>query len=243
MYFGVDIEPYGDDYPGNFIQADLISPFEDTKNPETNLPFSGTIADIAWVSWPCEAYSSLSATHYGSKEEALKQNHRIPDAFREFLLENHAHYVIENVPGATRVGDLDANCRVNGLAFREPYDVTRHFETTFDIPDAYIQGNPDLAIDTRGDQSVTELAEAKDIPEAWSGNKQAVRSAIPWQYVWWVLGHCPALEIPIPKTQNRSVAEWGDGVGQYLRHPDDRLGGTDHGSDDELGDGPRGETI
>ncbi len=243
MYFGVDIEPYGDDYPGQFLQADLISPFtsQHRDSSETNLPFSGTIADVAWVSWPCTAYSSLSATHYGSKEAALEENPRIPDAFREWLLDNHAHYVLENVPRATAIGDLDANCRVNGLAFGEPYSMTRHFETTFDVPDAYIQGNPDLAIDTRGDQSVKELAEAKGVPDSWSGRKQDVRSAIPWQYVWWILGHCPAIEIPIPKTKNRSVAEWGDGVGHYLRYPSDRLGGTDHTADDELSSGPRGE--
>lgn len=245
MYFGVDIEPFGEEYPGQFIQADLI-PQTDAEGEydfEGTLPFTGTIADIAWVSWPCTAYSSLSATYYGSAEEALTQNERIPDEFREWLLQHHAHYVIENVPGATRVGDLDANCRVNGLAFGEPFGMTRHFETTFDVPDAYVKGRPELAIDTRGDQSVKELAESKGIPDSWSGKKQAVRSAIPWQYVWYILGHCPAIEIPVPKTKNRPITEWGEGVGHYLRYPEDRIGETDYNKRDRLDSGPRGTTV
>ena len=240
MYFGVDNQPYGDEYPGAFVQADLISAFEDDGPP--HLPFeSNAIADVAWVSWPCTAYSSLSATHYGSKEAALKANPRIPDGLREWLLDRHAHYVIENVPRATAVGDLDANCRVNGLAFGEPYDLTRHFETTFEVPDAYVAGDPAVAVDTREEQSIEELAAAKDLPAEWG--KQAVRSAIPWHYVWWILGHCPSIEIPIPETEQRSIDEWGDGVGEYLRFPDDRLGGTDVQGADELGEGTRGVDL
>jgi hypothetical protein len=79
------------------------------------------------------------------------------------------------------------------------------------------------------------------VPAEWG--KQAVRSAIPWQYVWWILGHCPSIEIPIPETEQRSIDEWGDGVGEYLRFPDDRLGGTDVQPDDALGEGTRGVDL
>lgn len=143
--------------------------------PDSLPALRGLTADVVWVSFPCTAYSSLSATHYGSKEAALEANPRITDEFRKFLLEIALHYVIENVPGATRVSDLDANCRVNGLAFGELYDLERHFEMTFDVPDAYLPGDAGITVDTRDDQSIAELAEAKDVP-TWG--KQGVRSAI-----------------------------------------------------------------
>lgn len=96
--------------------------------------------------------------------------------------------------------DLDANVRVNGLAF----DLERHFETTFPRPDAYLDGEPEVTIDTRGDQSVAELAEAKGVPKEWG--KQGVRSAIPWQYVYWVVHHCPAFPAPAPKPVEKPLS-------------------------------------
>jgi len=224
MYLGVDKTPYHDDYPGQFVQADLI-----TREP----PFTGVVADLIWVSFPCPAYSSLSATHYGSSAAALEANPRITDELRAWLLEHSAHYVLENVPGATRVGDLDANCRCNGLFFGEAFDLERHFETTFQVPDAYVDGDADVPVDTRADQSVQALAEAKGVPASWG--KQAVRSAIPWQYTWWVLSHCPSVPCPAPETAQRRLASFaGEGVGRYLRAPDGRLGGTDVDPGDEL---------
>lgn len=225
MYFGVDNQHYGTEYPGKFVQADLLGP----DGP----PFQGVVADLIWVSFPCTAYSSLSATHYGSREAALEANPRITDDLREWLLDHAAHYVIENVPGATRAGDLDANCRANGLFFGEDFDLERHFETTFEVPDAYVAGDASITVDTRGDQSVAELAAAKGVPKEWG--KQAVRSAVPWQFVWWILAHCPSIPIPAPKMEQRSLNEFsGDGIGRYLRFPDGRLGGTDVDAGDEL---------
>lgn len=225
MYFGVDNRPYGDEYPGQFVQADLLA--------DGGPPLDGVVADVIWVSWPCTAYSSLSATYYGSAEAALEENPRITDEFREWLLDHAAHYIIENVPGATKSGDLDANCRCNGLFFGEDFDLERHFETTFEVPDAYVDGDASVTVDTREDQSVAELAEAKGVPMEWG--KQAVRSAIPWQYVWWLLSHCPSVPCPVPRMEQRSLGEFsGEGVGRYLREPDGRLGGTDVEPGDEL---------
>jgi hypothetical protein len=66
MYFGADNQPYGDEYLGQFVQADLLA--------DGGPPLDGVIVDFIWVSWPCIAYSSLSATYYGSAEGALEQN-------------------------------------------------------------------------------------------------------------------------------------------------------------------------
>jgi hypothetical protein len=219
-FAGFDHEDYADSYPGEFYQRDLIPMpsvcdlAEDTTcsrgitashtvptsvvDDEHGLPTNyGLTADVVWVSWPCTAYSSLSPTHYGSREAALEACPRITDDVRERLLEIAPHYVIENVPGATRVGDLDANVRVNGLAFGKPFDLERHFETTFPVPDAYLSGEPEVPVDTRGDQSVQDLAEAKNVPASWG--KQGVRSAIPQEYVEWILHHCPSFPTPKPK--------------------------------------------
>ena len=224
MFFGVDVEPYGESYPGSFVQADLLS-----GEP----PFDDVVADLIWVSFPCQAYSSLSATYYGSADNALRENHRLNDGFREMLLESAAHYVIENVPGATRVGDLDANTRCNGLFFGEDFDFERHFETTFSVPEAYVSGTPSITIDTREDQSVKELAKAKGVPTTWP--KQAVRSAIPWQYTWWLLAHCPSIPCPTPKMEQQSLQTFSNGgVGTYQRDPKGRLGGTDVDDGDGL---------
>ncbi|MEZ3117850.1 hypothetical protein RYH80_18185 [Halobaculum sp. MBLA0147] len=221
----MDIEPYGDEYPGQFIQADLLA--------DGSPPFDGVVADLIWVSWPCTAYSSLSATHYGSAEAALEENPRITDAFREWLLDHAAHYVIENVPGATRHGDLDANCRCNGLFFGEPYDLERHFETTFEVPDAYVDGSASVTIDTRDDQSISNLAEAKGVPQSWG--KQSVREAVPQEFVGWLLGHCPSVPFPVPPLKQRPLTEFSeDGLGHHRRHPESRLGGTDVEPGDEL---------
>lgn len=232
-YAGFDIENYSDVYPGRFGQADLLddhdlreladrvdqpahpypsSPRTDLSQPDADVhprpTLTGLTGDVVWASFPCAAYSSLSPTYYGSREAALEANPRITDEFREFLLDIAPHYVIENVPRATKIGDLDANVRVNGLAFAPPdapaeekFDVTRHFETTFPCPDAYREPESDeeyITIGTRADddQSVAALAEAKGVP-AWG--KQSVRSAIPWQYVYWILHHCPSVPGPAPK--------------------------------------------
>lgn len=169
MYMGVDIEDYSEEYPGQFIQADLI-------NPEGR-PFNGVTADVIWVSWPCTAYASPSAIQYGSSEKALEENPRLTDEFREYLLSIGGHYIIENVPNASYHGDLDANVQLNGLGFGKNYDNTRVFETTFECPDVYEAGNAEATMNVDGDQSIKKLAKAKNVPSEWG--KSAVRSAMP----------------------------------------------------------------
>lgn len=201
-FVGFDIVDYSDTYPGRFKQVDLFdaSPKDLADACDRFGSYEKFKADVIWASFPCTAYSSLSPTHYGSQEAALEENPRITDEFREFLLEMAPHYVIENVPRATKIGDLKANVRVNGLAFGLPFDLERHFETTFKCPSAYVDADPEVVIDTRDDQSVRELAEAKGVPSDWG--KQSVRSAIPKEYVMWVLHHCPSIPSTMPKRKD-----------------------------------------
>lgn len=240
-FAGFDIEDYSDTYPGEFYQRDLLSDpdvrdlSQDTSCPTQGLggrrvppdavsdsfglpTLQGLTADVVWVSFPCIAYSSLTPCNYNEADDpqqaALEDNPRITDEFRDFLTDIAPHYVIENVPRATQLGDLDANVRVNGLAFKGPdadpeekFDVTRHFETTFPVPDAYRDPLPEeecVTIDTREDQSVSSLANAKDVPETWG--RQGVHSAIPSEYVAWILHHCPSVPSPAPQRVEQLLA-------------------------------------
>lgn len=193
-YVGVDIEDRSDTYPGAFIQADASQPPLDVD------------ADLVWASPPCTAYSDISPTAYGSRDAAMNANPTIPELrVREIARELGAEYVIENVPGASRVGHLRDPTRVNGLAFGKPYDLTRHFETSFPVPDAVENGTPTVTVSTRDhdDQSARPLAEAKGVPASWG--KQGVRSAIPTEYVFWLLSHCPTVDAPRPHRDQKTL--------------------------------------
>jgi len=194
-HVGVDIEDYSDSYPGEFLRGDASE-------------FVGGGFDVVWCSPPCTAYSELSPTAYGSREAALKACPTIPElCVREIAQNAGAEYVIENVRGASWVGHLHDAARVNGLAFGKQYDLERHFETSFPCPDAHEAGEPTVTIQTRStsSQSVAELAAAKDIPSSWG--KQGVRSAIPREYVRWVLSHCPRIDIELPTREQRMLTE------------------------------------
>jgi len=195
-FVGVDIEDRADYYPGEFIQADASTP-----------PLEAG-AGVVWASPPCTAYSSLSPTAYGSREAALKECPTIPELdVRQVAERLGAEYIIENVPGASREGHLRDPTRVNGLAFGKPYDLERHFETSFDVPDAIGHGEPRITIQTRDDddQSCRQLAEAKGVPMDWG--KQGVRSAIPREYVFWLLHHCPTVDAPKPDREQQMLTE------------------------------------
>jgi hypothetical protein len=187
-FVGVDIRDRSATYPGRFVQADASDP-----------PLAGG-ADVVWASPPCTAYSSLSATAYGSAEAAREANPTIPELdVREVADSLGAEYVIENVP---RCDDLRDPARVNGHAFGAGYDLERHFETSFELPDHVVDGMTSIAVDTRRDQSPRALSEAKGVPASWG--KQGVRSAIPSEYVRYVLSYCPAVEeIAPPEATSR----------------------------------------
>jgi len=194
-HVGVDIKDYSDEYAGEFLQGDASE-------------FVGGGFDLVWASPPCTAYSTLSATHYGSAEAALDECPTIPELnVREIAQRAGREYVVENVPGATRQGHLHDPARLNGLAFGQSYDLTRHFETSFPLPDAYEAGTPDVGVRTRDDddQSVKALADAKAVPASWG--KQAVRSAIPREYVYWVLSHSETVDAPRPPRSQKTLDE------------------------------------
>jgi len=189
----VGIDNYSDTYPGEFIQGDASE-------------FVGGRFDFAWFSPPCPAYSCLSPTFYGSREAAMEACPTIPELnVREIAEQVADKYVIENVPGATRVGHLHDPARVNGLAFGLPFELERHFETSFPVPDALGTGEPEVVVDTRNDQSSRSLAAAKNVPAEWG--KQGVRSAIPREYVRWVLSFCPTLDVERPAREQTMLTE------------------------------------
>jgi len=199
-YIGVDIEDRSDTYPGEFVRADASQPPLDAD------------ADLVWASPPCTAYSDLSPTHYGSRKAAMESCPTIPELrVREIAKELGAEYVIENVPGASREGHLRRPTRVNGLAFGKPYDLERHFETSFFVPDAVEPGEPTVKVQTRDgqDQSAQSLAEAKGVPASWG--KQGVRSAIPREYVHWLLSFCPTIDAPRPRREQQTLLAVADG--------------------------------
>lgn len=194
-FVGVDIEDRSDTYPGEFVRGDASE-------------FVGGDFDLVWASPPCTAYSTLSATAYGSAEAALDECPTIPELrVREIAESVGAEYVIENVPGASRHGHLRDAARVNGLAFGKPYRMERHFETSFPVPDALGGGEPSITVRTRDgeDQSVADLAAAKGVPMSWG--KQGVRSAIPREFVYWVLSHAPTIDAPRPSRSQKMLTE------------------------------------
>jgi hypothetical protein len=213
-HVGVDIEDYRDTYPGEFVQGDASE-------------FVGGGFDVVWSSPPCAAYSTLSATAYGSAEAAREANSTIPELrVREIARTAGAEHVIENVPGSTRAGHLRDPARINGLAFGLPFDLERHFEASFAVPDALGSGEPSVGVRTRdeNDQSVRDMAVAKGVPSSWG--KQGVRSAIPEEYVRWVLSFCPGVDVERPDREQRmltevAVADGGTGKRQNSETTDD----------------------
>lgn len=195
-HVGIDIEERGDTYPGEFIRSDASNP-----------PLSPG-ADLVWASPPCTAYSELSPTYYGSREAAMDACPTIPELrVREVAEHLGAEYVIENVRGAASCGHLRNTTRVNGLAFGKGYDLERHFETSFPVPDAYEPGTPDIVVNTRSgrSQSVKRLADEKGVPSSWG--KQGVRSAIPREYVNWILSFCSTVDAPRPRRPQLMLSE------------------------------------
>lgn len=184
-HVGFDIEDQSDTYPGHFVQADL--------SWEHN-PCRGW-GDLGWWSPPCTAYTPLSQVNYGSREKALEEEPRIP----EFSVQNQSrelteYYIIENVPGASRTDDFQPNVKLNGLAFGLPFNLERHFETNFPVPDAYKSGDPELVLGGSDWVTTETLAEAKGVPVTWE--RQQVNQAMPSVYVEWLLWHCPAIKMP-----------------------------------------------
>lgn len=187
-HIGVDVEDFSETYPGEFIQADASRP------PINHSP------ELLWLSPPCTAYSTLSYAnkhHFGYDDPRefypTFDELRVREVIEEL---DPTHYIIENVPTCE---DLDEPTALNGLAFGKSYDNLRHFETSFPCPRFVAEGEPTVVMNTRltKSQSAKPLAEAKDIPLEWG--EQSIRSAIPREYVQYLLHYCPSTpDVPLP---------------------------------------------
>jgi len=210
-HVGVDIEDYADDYPGEFIQGDAsdVSALLDALAPY--LSVYETV--IVWMSPPCQRWSPLTkinAERYEWDDGEIEERypgfedlnvHDVLDAI------GPDHYIIENVP---RCPILEDPTRINGLAFGLPFDLERHFETSFPAPDAVEKGRPELTMSTRDNYNNTkyqrqELAEAKGVPTDWP--EESVHAAIPSEYVRWLLSFCPSVAVEPPRREQTTLRE------------------------------------
>lgn len=200
-FIGVDRADYSNEYPGEFVQMDARELTLDALGMESK-------ADLVWLSPPCSAYSKLSHVHYDDPKEV---HPTIPELDVHGLAERLGeHYVIENV---VTCDDLDESrvVTLNGGPFGRPINYRRKFEVSFveQFTDRRFEG-----VQQRGDDIVqtatasrADLAKAKMLPEAEEWNEQEARSALPPQYVAFILSHCPSLpEIAPP-----------GGVGDYYK--------------------------
>lgn len=189
-YLGVDIEDRSTVYPGEFVQADAskltLEPL-DLHEP----------VDLVWASPPCQAYSKLSHIWHDNPKD-------VHPTFDELNVHDICErlgdeYIIENVVGCD---DLNDPITLNGRAFDLDVTFTRKFETSFQIDSLTAPADPDAL--TIGEDNETDIAKAKHVPTHWS--KQEIRSAMPQQYVGYLLAHCPSLpEIHPPSDPNNHM--------------------------------------
>lgn len=203
-HVGVDIEEYGDEYPGQFVRADAshVAFMERFPSP-----------DLLWLSPRCQAYSRLSWANMGRYDWDQTPKERYPtfaDLNVREVIEaiDPEHYIIENV---ATCDDLREPARLNGLAFGLPINNQRHFETSFSVPDACESGTCEISL---GSEYVRhELAAAKGVPADWSESE--IRSAIPREFVEYLLHYCPSTpNVPLPETlRQRALHEFAEVAG------------------------------
>jgi len=240
QHIGVDIEDYSDDYSGDFVQGDASDVEWLLDALEFYLTEYETV--ILWMSPPCLRYTPLTqinAARYDWDEGEIEE--RYP-GFEELNVRevidaiDPDHYIVENVP---RCPKLEDPTRVNGLAFGLPFDLERHFETSYLAPHAVETGQPDLTLSTRDNYNNTtyqrqELAEAKGVPTDWP--EQSVHSTIPREYVQYLLAHCPAVDIRLPESlRQRPLTDefvaWADGGNDCAVSPESDRDGGDNAHD------------
>jgi len=220
-HLGIDIEDYSDTYPGEFVQGDAS---------DKEFMASFQTPDLLWLSPRCQAYSPLSWANMGRYDWDETPKERYPtfdDLNVRDVIEavDPDHYIIENV---ARCDDLRDPSRLNGLAFGLPIENCRHFETSFPVPDAYEPGTPEISL---GHGYVRkELAAAKRVPVEWSESE--IRSAIPREFVQYLLHYCPNIPgVPLPSELRQRP------LGQYLARADGGNSRAEHtDTDHEEGD-------
>lgn len=176
-FVGVDIEDYSDRYPGDFVQADV-------KDLTLSDLGRDRRVDLVWCSPPCQAYSKLSHIWYDNPEEV---HPTLPELnIRDVCKRLGRSYIIENVVGCYHLRNPIA---LNGTAFGLPLNFERWFETSFPVPEKTAEPGDDIIqVENAGTK---ELARAKGVPPFWG--KTEVRSAIPAEYVAYLLAFCPTL--------------------------------------------------
>lgn len=197
-HIGVDTTDYSDIYPGTFLRADASDVEFISRLPSP---------DVLWMSPPCQAYSELSwcnstrlgfdhpKDYYPTFEDLNVR--QVIDAL------DPDHYVIENV---RRCDDLKEPAKLDGLAFGLGFKLERHFETSFWVPDAIGRGTPETVVQTKigMPRSKTELARRKSVPTDWKESE--VRSAMPPEFVHYLLHYCPSIpDVPLPPVDRQAV--------------------------------------
>lgn len=197
-FLGIDKEPHGDTYPGQFKQIDVQDLTLDA------LGLSEPV-DLVWLSPPCQAYSKLSHISHDNPKEVHPTFDEL--GVHELAETLGTEYVIENVVGCD---DLRDPVKLNGPAFGEPYIYERLFETSFDVNSWREKPTGDeIRMCKVGEK---EQARAKGVPEDWS--KTAIRSALPRVYIGYLISHCPTLDDLHPNNARDAYRKCGAGDGQ-----------------------------
>lgn len=207
-HVGFDKDDHSDRYPGEFVQRDLTT--------------GGTIQEInryateydtvfLWLSPPCQRWSTLTSAHASRYDWPDGEIERRYPGFEELGIRDLIagiewdEYVLENVKSCPHLED---RVRVNGHAFDLGIQFLRHFETSFECPDAVETGTSEIVI---GEGYVRDrLAEIKGVPRGWPVN--AIRAAIPTEYVQYFLHHAPSVDgvsVPDSLTQ-RPLTDFTD---------------------------------
>lgn len=161
---GVDIAPQSE-YPGAFVLSDALKP-----------PLK-PLADLVWVSPPCQGYSRF--IYQASKWTTPRLIHPLREVARAL----GRHYVLENIQDCK---DLQDPVRLCGYMFGLPLIRHRLFETSFLLPQPkHSRHRKDwlqVAGHGRGSLTQWQAAMGLDIKKRWS-----LAQAVPFAYTMYVL--------------------------------------------------------
>jgi len=203
-HVGVDLQDYSDKYSGHFVQADasmldgLIHVLENKGYP--------TEYDLVWASPPCLAYTPLSnvnASRYGWDQTPKEKYPTIPELNVRRVCETLGdEYIIENV---RRCDDLWNPIELNGHAFNLGIEARHKFETSFEVYSAVEKGDTEVQFGKHNKRD--KLAEVKDVPTDWT--LEEINSAIPKEYVSYLLHYCPSVDgVPLPRMNQAKFSDF-----------------------------------
>lgn len=167
---GVDIIPQPN-YPGEFILADALQP--------PLIP----LADLVWVSPPCQGYSRLSAP----LPHTVQPN--LVNPLREVAQSLGRHYVIENV---STCHDLINPIRLCGFMFGLPLIRHRLFESSFLLPQPQHVKHSKHFFSIVG-HSKGSLSEWRQVMGFDYMTRYGLAQSVPYAYTWYILTWFKAL--------------------------------------------------